>query len=79
MDTSLPKYIYTEGLWKWLSTARAPQRTPVIEHPFPPPCVSPVLSLEPLLELLLTQDGVLPPQSLLKAQLSLQSLLVAEH
>lgn len=45
----------------------------------PEKSVSPVLSLEPLLELLLTQDSVLPPQSLLKGRLSLQSLLVAEH
>lgn len=39
----------------------------------------PVLSLKPLLQLLLTQDGMFPPQGLFKAWLSLQGLLIAQH
>lgn len=39
----------------------------------------PVLSLKPLLQLLLTQDSMFPPQGLFKAWLSLQGLLIAQH
>lgn len=39
----------------------------------------PVLSFQPLLQLLLTEHSVLPPQGLLKAWLGLQRLLVAQH
>lgn len=38
-----------------------------------------MLSLKPLLQLLLTEDGMFPPQGLLKARLSLQGLLIAQH
>lgn len=39
----------------------------------------PVLGLQTLLQLLLTQHSVLPPQCLLKSWLGLQGLLVTQH